>query len=35
MKFCYWNVFAVNNEESTFVEAYSTVSKFEWDFSAV
>lgn len=35
MKFCYWTVFAVDSEESTFAEAYSTVRKFECDFSAV
>lgn len=35
MKFYYWTVFAVTNEESTFAEAYSTVRKFECDFSAV
>lgn len=35
MKFCYWTVFAVDDEESTFAEAYSTVRKFECGLSAV
>lgn len=29
MKFCYWTVFAVSDEESTLAEAYSTARKFE------